>query len=136
VGNYVSGTLRNYVSENPSDLRNFMSADTSWAGDAWANWLFMLGLAGIATALLAGIGMRIAAVSATLMLLLMWAAEWPLDRHTSTGELTRSPNPVLDDHLIYALVIITLTVLSAGAVWGLGKKWANLDIVQRHPWLR
>jgi hypothetical protein len=28
VGNYVSGTLRNYLSENPSDLRNFMSADT------------------------------------------------------------------------------------------------------------
>jgi hypothetical protein len=28
VGNYVSDALRNYVSENPSDLRNFMSADT------------------------------------------------------------------------------------------------------------
>jgi hypothetical protein len=28
VGNYLSDALRNYVSENPSDLRNFMSADT------------------------------------------------------------------------------------------------------------
>jgi hypothetical protein len=28
VGNYMSGTLGNYVSENPSDLRNFMSADS------------------------------------------------------------------------------------------------------------
>jgi hypothetical protein len=28
VGNYVSDALRNYVSENASDLRNFMSADT------------------------------------------------------------------------------------------------------------
>jgi len=27
VGNYVSAALRNYVSENPSDLRKFMSAD-------------------------------------------------------------------------------------------------------------
>jgi hypothetical protein len=29
VGNYLSDALRNYVSENPSDLRNFMSADNS-----------------------------------------------------------------------------------------------------------
>lgn len=107
----------------------------SWAGDTWANWLFMLGLAGIATALLAGIGLRIAATTGSLMLLLMWTAEWPLARHTSTGELTRSTNPILDDHLIYALILITLALLSAGTVWGLGKKWANLDTVKRNPWL-
>lgn len=113
----------------------FQSMFNSWAGDAWANWLFMLGLAGIAIALLLGIGMRIAAVSGTLMLLLMWAAEWPLDRHDSTGALTRSTNPILDDHIIYAIVLIALAALSAGAVWGLGKYWANLDFVKKNRWL-
>lgn len=36
----MSGTLGNYVSENPSNLRNFMSADTlniSWAAYAVTN---------------------------------------------------------------------------------------------------
>ncbi|HEU5470992.1 MAG TPA: hypothetical protein VFV67_10095, partial [Actinophytocola sp.] len=56
----------------------FQSLFNSWAGDPWANWLFMLGLAGIGIALLTGVAMRIAAVSGSLMLLLMWAAEWPL----------------------------------------------------------
>ena len=113
----------------------FQSMFNSWSGDAWADWLFMLGLAGIAVALLAGVGLRIAAVSGTLLLLMMWAAEWPFDRHTSTGELTRSTNPVLDDHLIYALVLIALAALSAGTVWGLGKRWAKLDFVQKNRWL-
>ena len=45
------------------------------AGAAWADWLFMAGLLGIGLALVFGIGLRIAAVSGTLMMLLMWAAE-------------------------------------------------------------
>ena len=113
----------------------FKGMFTSWAGAAWADWLFMLGLAGIAIALLFGAGLRIAAVSGTLMLLLMWAAEWPLDRHTSTGQLTRSTNPIIDDHLIYALILIALAALSAGTVWGVGRRWAKLGFVQRHRWL-
>lgn len=113
----------------------FQSTFTSWAGATWADWLFMIGLAGLAIALLAGVGMRIAAVSGSLLLLLMWAAEWPFDRHDSTGALTRSTNPVLDDHIIYALVLIALAALSAGTVWGLGKRWANLDFVKKNRWL-
>jgi thiosulfate dehydrogenase [quinone] large subunit len=113
----------------------FQSTFSSWAGDAWANWLFMLGLAGISVALLAGIGLRVAAVSGSLLLLMMWAAEWPLAQHTNAGELTRSTNPILDDHLIYALLLCTLAALYAGNVWGLGKRWAKLDIVERNPWL-
>lgn len=113
----------------------FQSMFKGWAGDAWADWLFMLGLAGIAVALLLGVGMRIAAVSGTLLLLLMWAAEWPLDRHTATGQLTRSTNPILDDHLIYAVVLLLLAALGAGTVWGLGKYWANLNFVNKHRWL-
>src|SRR5688500_5808418 len=49
-----------------------------WAGAGWADWLFMLGLAGVGLAFLFGVGLRIAAVSGTLMMLLMWVAEWPL----------------------------------------------------------
>src|SRR6266545_7847511 len=113
----------------------FRSMFNSWAGDAWADWLFMLGLAGISVALLFGIGLRIAAVSGTLLLLLMWAAAWPLDRHTSTGELTRSTNPILDDHLIYAVVLLALAALYAGNTWGFGKRWARLNIVRDNRWL-
>ncbi|GAA4447019.1 hypothetical protein ACFQV2_19780 [Actinokineospora soli] len=108
----------------------------SWAGQGWADWLFMLGLAGIAAALLLGVALRVTAVAGSLMMLLMWAAEWPLDRHNDAGELTRSTNPLIEYHVIYALVLVVLAVAGAGAVWGLGKRWADLDVVRRNPWLR
>lgn len=113
----------------------FQDMFNSWAGQAWADWLFMLALAGIGLAVLFGVGLRIAAVSGTLLLLMMWAAEWPLARHTSAGELTRSTNPLLDDHIVYAVVLIALALCYAGNTWGLGRRWAALPFVTRNRWL-
>jgi thiosulfate dehydrogenase [quinone] large subunit len=107
----------------------------AWAGAAWADWTFMLGLLGIGLALILGIGLRIAAVSGTLMLLGMWAAEWPLAKFTSTGEPSMSTNPIVDYHIIYALALIAFALTYAGHTWGLGKLWAKLPLVQRNRWL-
>lgn len=114
----------------------FAAMFRGWAGDGWADWLFTLGLAGVGIALLFGVGLRIAAVSGTLMMLLMWAAEWPLDRFTDVGEPTMSTNPILDYHIVYALVLIWLAIVAAGNIWGFGKVWANLGFVKKNPWLR
>ncbi|MDI5975900.1 DoxX family protein [Amycolatopsis magusensis] len=97
-----------------------------WAGAWWADWLFMAGLLGIGVALVLGIGLRIAAVTGTLMMLMMWVAEWPPARFTDTGEATRSTNPVIEYHLIYALVLIVLAAVYAGHTWGLGHRWAQI----------
>ena len=105
------------------------------AGAAWADWLFMAGLLGIGIALILGIGLRAAAVSGTVMMVLMWAAEWPLAKFTSAGEPTMSTNPIVDYHIIYALALIALALTYAGHTWGLGKRWARLPFVQRHRWL-
>jgi thiosulfate dehydrogenase [quinone] large subunit len=107
-----------------------------WGGAVWADWLFMLGLAGIGIAVVFGVGLRIAAVSGTLMMLLMWAAEWPLDRFTDAGEPTMSTNPILDYHILYALVLTWLAIVAAGNTWGFGKVWGNLGFVKKNPWLR
>ena len=107
----------------------------TWAGATWVDWLFMAGLLGIGLALVFGIGLRISAVTGTLMMLLMWAAEWPLAKLTSAGEPSMSTNPIVDYHIIYALVLIALALTYAGHTWGLGKLWAKLPVVQRNRWL-
>jgi thiosulfate dehydrogenase [quinone] large subunit len=107
----------------------------SWAGTAWADWLFMAGLLGIGVALILGIGLRLAAAGGTVMLLLMWAAEWPLAKHTSAGAPSMSTNPIVDYHIIYALALIAAAVTYAGNTWGLGRLWAKLPFVQRNRWL-
>ncbi|MCZ4508185.1 DoxX family membrane protein [Streptomyces sp. ActVer] len=106
-----------------------------WAGAGWADWLFMLGLLGIGLALVSGIALRLAAVAGTVMMALMWIAEWPPAKHLSDGSLSMSTNPFADYHLIYAVVLIALAAVGAGATWGLGKAWARLPFVSRNRWL-
>jgi thiosulfate dehydrogenase [quinone] large subunit len=113
----------------------FESTFHALAGATWADWLFMVGLLGIGIALVLGIGLRVAAVSGTVMMLGMWAAEWPLAKVTSAGEPSMSTNPIIDYHIIYALVLIVLAVTYAGHTWGLGRPWARLPFVQRNRWL-
>lgn len=97
----------------------------SFAGATWADWLFMVGLLGIGLALILGIGMKIAAWSGAAMMVFMYlAALWPAN------------NPFMDDHLVYALVLVGLAYAGAGDTWGLGEKWSQLELVQRFPILR
>ncbi|GAA2987401.1 hypothetical protein [Streptosporangium longisporum] len=95
------------------------------AGQGWVDWLFMLGLLGVGTALILGIGLRIAAVAGGVMMVLMWAAELPLQN-----------NPFLDDHLIYTAVLAGLALAGAGTTWGIGAWWATTPLVRRYPILR
>lgn len=95
------------------------------AGAAWADWLFMIGLAGIGAALILGIGMRIAAAGGAALLVLMWSAVLPPEN-----------NVFMDDHLVYALLIVGLALVSAGDTLGLGRWWTGLPLVRRLPFLK
>jgi thiosulfate dehydrogenase [quinone] large subunit len=77
------------------DVGPFADTFQSWAGAAWADWLFMLGLLGVGLALVLGVAVRLAAVSGAVMMLLMWAAEWPLEKVTGAGEPSMSTNPLI-----------------------------------------
>jgi thiosulfate dehydrogenase [quinone] large subunit len=68
------------------------------------------------------------------MMLLMWLAEFPLDRFTADGEPSMSTNPLIDYHIIYTLALIVAAVTYAGHTWGLGRRWAALPFVQRQQW--
>jgi len=72
------------------DIGPFQSAFTSIAGTWWADTLFMLGLLGIGLAVMLGVFLNLSAIAGSLMLVLMWAAEWPLAQFTSTGEASGS----------------------------------------------
>ncbi|WP_407675967.1 hypothetical protein [Peterkaempfera bronchialis] len=107
-----------------------------WAGAWWADWLFMLGLLGIGLALVAGVALWITAAAGTLMLALMWAAEWPPARHLSDGTASGSSNPFVDYHVVYAVLLVALAAVGAGTTWGLGRRWAALPWVRDRSWLR
>lgn len=107
-------------------LKGFFTSIASPATDI----LFMLGMIAIGLAVMLGIGLRVSAVVGTLIMVLMYLAEWPFTPYAS------STNPIVDYHLIYALGLIVVAVLAAGETLGFGRAWARLPIVERMPWLR
>ncbi|WP_110241650.1 hypothetical protein [Nocardioides gilvus] len=97
----------------------------SIAGDAWADWLFMVGLICIGVALTLGVAMRVAAASGALLYVLMWTVVLPPEN-----------NPVIDDHLLSAVALVVLALTCAGDTWGLGRWWGHTSVVQGNPVLR
>ncbi|MFP5359519.1 MAG: hypothetical protein ACLGHM_03370 [Actinomycetes bacterium] len=94
-------------------------------GQAWTDVPFMLGLLGVGLALMLGIGTKVGAWSAGAMLVFMYLTQmWP------------GTNPILDEHLIYAVAIaaIVLVELERQDI-GLGSWWRKLAIVKKNAWL-
>ena len=116
-----------------SPTRGFLSGSrgplaSMWqglAGDTWVNWVFMLALAAVGIALLLGIGMRLAAVGGSLLLLSMWSVA-----------MLPGSNPFVDSHIIYTLVLVVLALTAAGNTWGLGERWSRTRLVQQLPFLK
>lgn len=95
------------------------------SGAAWVDWLFMISLLLLGVALILGIGLRVVSYTGSLLLFLMWLALFPTEN-----------NPFLDDHIIYILVLWTLSYSNAGDFWGLGKWWSKTSLVKNYPILK
>jgi len=110
-----------YIMGIESPFASFFKLFANPVGDA----LFMAGLLGIGVAMMAGAGLKIAAVTGTLLLLFMYLAELPL----AVG----GTNPITDSHWIEAILLIISAVTLSGDTWGLGRWWAR---VVGNSWLR
>jgi len=94
----------------------------SLAGSAAIDVLFMATLLLLGVALFLGIGLRLAAIGGSLLMLLMWSSRLPPEN-----------NPLIDDHIVYLFVLVGLALANAGQWYGLGKWWANMPLVKRFP---
>lgn len=87
--------------------------------------LFMAALLAVGVGVTLGIGMRLATAGGVLLMASLWLANLPLLR-----------NPMVDQHVIYAVALMALTALDAGRTWGMGRAWADTALVRRVPLLR
>lgn len=93
----------------------------SLAGNVVVDWLFMLGLLLIGSAFILGIVVKIAAYSGSVLMVLMWLASMPL-----------KTNPIVDEHIVYILVLLTLASVGAGQYLGLGNWWKKQKLVKEN----
>lgn len=106
-------------------LKPYFSGIASPASDI----LFMLGMLGIGLAVMLGIGLRVSAVTGSLIMVAMYLAEWPFAAGAG------STNPLVDYHIIYALALIAIAATRAGDTLGFGSVWKRIPFVSRHAWL-
>lgn len=104
----------------------FASFYQSLAGVPLVDWLFMLGLLFVGVSLMLGIFVRLGGFAGITMLALMYLA---------VG-LSPTNNPLIDEHIVYILVMIILVLTSSGQYLGFGKWWANTSFVQRNNLLK
>ncbi|MBP6038467.1 MAG: hypothetical protein KA604_03995 [Candidatus Saccharimonas sp.] len=114
----TTGFLKFGVNEK-SPLFDFFQ---SLAGNPLVDWLFMLGLLGIGLALMLGIGLRVAAVAGTTLLMMMWAAEVPLEN-----------NPLVDDHMVYSVMLWVFAF--APRKWSFIDQWLQNSYAKKNPWV-
>lgn len=98
----------------------------SLAGVALVDWLVMLGFLLIGTALILGIGVKIAGYSGAAMMLLFFLA----------GFIPPKNNPFLDEHIIYAIVLVLIANAKSGHCLGFGRRWCKTKLVKKNPVLR
>ncbi len=104
----------------------FKSLYSGLIGQTWIEWVYMASMLLIGTALIFGIGTRLAALSGIAWLGIFYTATaiWP------------DNNPFLDEHLVYIIVLAGIAYVGAGRYLGLQRRWERLSLVKRFPILK
>ena len=122
-GNPIYGYL-NYGTSGP-----LQGTFQTLSGNIFCQWLFMLGLLGIGLSLFFGIGTKIAAYSAFILLGLMYFSSPPF---IAEG----SHNPLVDDHVVYAFLALYIGLSNQRHSLSLYNFWSKQPIVHKYPSLR
>lgn len=93
------------------------------AGNPIIDFLFMLGLLGVGAAFVLGVALRSASYAGATMLVLMYLSAFPPRN-----------NPIVDDHIIYALVLLILG--SSESKTAISKWWSKNSIAKTFPFLQ
>jgi thiosulfate dehydrogenase [quinone] large subunit len=106
-------------------LTGFQMTDAGPQVGAWVDWVYMASMLLIGLGLILGIGTRIAAVGGIIWLALFYGA----------GAIWPENNPFLDDHVVYAVILVGLILANAGRYYGLGKAWQRVGFVKDRKYL-
>ena len=86
------------------------------AGNGLVDFLFLFGLFGVGLAMLTGAGRKLGGGGGALLMIFMWLAQLPLDN-----------NPIIDDHFVYALLLLVLGFTPHfGRKFSLANWWENI----------
>jgi thiosulfate dehydrogenase [quinone] large subunit len=94
-------------------------------GGGWVDWIYMGSMLAIGLGLLLGLMTRLAALGGIAWMVLFYTASFGPEN-----------NPIVDQHVAYAALLVGVIVAGAGRTWGLGRWWDARFRTGRAPyWL-
>jgi thiosulfate dehydrogenase [quinone] large subunit len=93
-------------------------------------YMGMLLFAGLG--LMTGILVRLSSISTIIFMVSIYLSEWIIN--PAAGSMVF--NPLIDEHIIYILILGLFLIVPVGNYLGLGKKWSEISFVQKFPILR
>lgn len=110
---------------NAKTFSGFYSWFASPQNIGWVDFLNEWGLTLIGASLILGLGVRLASILGAALMLLYYfpVLEFPKVAHGF----------IVDDHLIYTVILLLFAAIRAGRYYGLDNWCANLPICQRYP---
>lgn len=94
------------------------------------NFLVAYGHLAIGLSLLFGLLVRVSSLFGAAILMLYWMA------HMDFPYISDHNNFIVDFHIVYAVVLVYLSVKAAGQYYGLDGVFSNTPVAQHHPGLR
>ncbi|MFX1505078.1 MAG: DoxX family protein [Promethearchaeota archaeon] len=93
-------------------------------------YMAMLLFAGIA--LISGVFIRLSSISTIIFLASVYLSAWII----APAQGTAVYNPLIDEHIIYILVLLLFIFVPVGNYLGLGERWSRLSLVEKYPILK
>jgi thiosulfate dehydrogenase [quinone] large subunit len=95
------------------------------SGSPVVDWLFMLGMGGVGLGLLLGVAWRLTISAGVALMVLLRLAVW-----------TDPNNPIVDEHVVYALVLLGIAAAPYARWASLDRWWRRIGIVRTVPLLQ
>ncbi len=127
-----SWTAAGYLANAVPAGNPFAQVFQGMAGNALVDGLVVWGLTLTGAALILGLFVRWSAFWAALMMILFWASS--LQGGLTQG-LPLEHGWVVDDHIVYALLLFGLGAFGAGRILGLDRRLEQTAFVQRNRWI-
>lgn len=115
-----------FLSQGLHTKAPFTDFYSSFAGQTWVDVIYMASMLFIGAALMLGILTRLAALAGIAWMILFYTA----------SAISPENNPLIDDHIVYAIALAGIAAVGAGHFLGLGREWERTSLASRHPMLR
>jgi thiosulfate dehydrogenase (quinone) large subunit len=121
----VGFAMKGPFADNIQTVTGFQMTQTGPQVAGWLDVVYMVSMLLIGLGLITGVMTRLAAVGGIIWMAIFYlgTAIWP------------EHNPVVDDHVVLAIVMVGLILANAGRYYGLGKIWQRLPAVKDRRYL-